>query len=55
MYAEKYRDSEGQYRFRIKADNHEILSQGEGYDNRTDRDATLARLHPGIEVREVEA
>ncbi|MBW3565474.1 MAG: DUF1508 domain-containing protein [Acidobacteria bacterium] len=36
MYFEIYTDTQGHYRWRLKAGNHEIVAQGEGYRNRSD-------------------
>lgn len=34
MYFEIYKDAKGEYRWRLKAANHEIISQGEGYTSK---------------------
>ena len=31
MYFEIYKDAKGEYRWRLKAANHEIIAQGQGY------------------------
>ena len=36
MYFEIYQDRALQWRWRLKAANHEIIAQGEGYHNRSD-------------------
>lgn len=37
MYYEVYKDAQGQWRWRLKAANHEkIASSGEGYTNKQD-------------------
>lgn len=36
MRFEMYKDSYGQYRWRLKAGNGEIIAQGEAYHNRQD-------------------
>lgn len=33
---EVYPDGSGQWRWRLKARNHEIIASGEGYSNKTD-------------------
>ncbi|MCD0218109.1 DUF1508 domain-containing protein, partial [Enterobacter hormaechei subsp. steigerwaltii] len=34
MYFEIYKDAKGEYRWRLKAANHEIIAQGEGYTSK---------------------
>jgi len=35
-YAEIYKDDQGEWRFRVRASNHEIIAEGESYKNRQD-------------------
>ncbi len=37
MYFEIYKDAKGEYRWRLKAANHEIIAQGEGYTSIANR------------------
>lgn len=50
MYLEIYRSKDG-WRFRLKSNNHRIVSVGESYTRRFDalRGARLA--HPGVLIR----
>jgi uncharacterized protein len=41
MYFEKYQQS-AQWRWRLKAANHEIIAAGESYWNETDCDAAIS-------------
>ena len=34
MYFEIYKDAKGEYRWRLKAANHEIIAQGQGYTSK---------------------
>jgi len=45
MYYEKYRDG-GQWRWRLRAANHEIISSGESYWNEIDCDHAI-KLNKG--------
>lgn len=54
---EIYRDTAGEWRFRLKAPNGEIIAQGEGYQRRQgcERGIEAVKEHaPGAEVVEVE-
>ena len=43
MYFEKYKDSSNQWRWRLKAANHQIIAiSGEGYWNETDCDHAIS-------------
>ena len=35
-YAEIYKDDQGEWRFRVRSANHEIIAEGESYKNRQD-------------------
>lgn len=45
-YAEIYKDDHGEWRYRIKASNHEIIAEGESYKNRQDMVDVLALHFP---------
>ncbi len=51
---EVYRDDKGEYRYRGKARNHETVATGEGYKEKRDALATVARLFPNVPVLELE-
>ncbi len=36
MYFTIYRDSAGEWRWNLKAGNHEVIASGEGYVNKSD-------------------
>ncbi|MEE9237166.1 MAG: YegP family protein [Thermoplasmata archaeon] len=36
MKFEVYQDKKGEYRWRLRADNYQIIASGEGYVNRSD-------------------
>ena len=51
LFAQAYRDSNDEWRFRIKHRNGNVLADsGEGYANRHDMLETLFNVHPGIDV-----
>lgn len=56
VYARKSTVSDAKpYRWRVRhSANGEIMSQGQGYADRRDRDHAVALLHPDLEVVEVE-
>ena len=45
-YAEIYKDTDDQWRYRIRASNHEIIAEGESYKNRQDMVDVLALHFP---------
>ncbi len=47
---EVYRDDRGEWRFRGKARNNEICATSEGYKEKRDALATVARLFPNVPV-----
>ncbi len=47
---EVYRDDQGEWRYRGKARNHETVATGEGYKEKRDALATVARLFPNVPV-----
>lgn len=50
-YAEVYRDARGEWRWRAKAANHKIVSEGgEGYNNRMYARKVVASLFPGVRI-----
>ena len=49
----KFRDEDGQYRFRIVAVNNEIVAQSEGYENEKDRDDAIALIKLGADQASV--
>lgn len=54
-FAQCYRDSNGEWRFRIKHRNGNVLADsGEGYLRHVDMIDTLFGLHPGIEIEYLE-
>lgn len=51
LFCQAYQDSNGEWRWRIKHRNGNVLADsGEGYVNRHDMLETLFNLHPGIDV-----
>lgn len=53
FYAELYRDSIGEWRWVIFADNgRRVADSGEGYVNRGDCRHEFRRLHPFMRLRE---
>lgn len=54
-FAEVYKDANGEWRFRLKAGNHEIIAEGESYKNRVDAASAALALAPDVEIREVQA
>lgn len=54
-HIETYRSQKDkQFYFRVKENNGQVVSQGEGYVDRADRDDLIESLYPGLEVREVD-
>ncbi|MCP5061094.1 MAG: DUF1508 domain-containing protein [Ignavibacteriae bacterium] len=55
MYFEIYQDSSNQWRWRLKASNHEIIAQGESYYNKNDclHSIELVKSTAEVPVREV--
>lgn len=52
---ELYRDNSGKYRWRVKADNGNIVADsGEGYENRGDALSIYATLHPKVPLEFLE-
>lgn len=51
---EVFQDHAGEWRFRIKADNHEIVSQSEGYQNRSDAYETVGLIQAEAADAEIE-
>lgn len=45
-HATIYRDDAGEYRWRVRAGNHEIISEGEGYEERAGAVRGLSTAHP---------
>lgn len=53
-HVETYRSQKDkQFYFRVKEKNSKIVSQGEGYVDKADRDDLVASLYPELEVCEV--
>ena len=52
-YAEVYRDDNGEWRWRVKAGNHETVASGEGYHDKRDALAMLASRFPTVPVVEL--
>lgn len=51
LFAQAYQDSHGEWRWRLKHRNGNVLSDsGEGYQNRHDMLEVLFNLHPGIDI-----
>lgn len=51
LFAQAYRDSHGEYRWRLKHTNGNVLSDsGEGYKNKAEMLNMLAKLHEGVPV-----
>jgi uncharacterized protein YegP (UPF0339 family) len=42
MYYEKWKDDAGQWRWHLRAANHEIIAQGESYVNESDCDRVIS-------------
>lgn len=53
MKVEVYPDAAGEWRFRIKARNGEILASSEGYKNRADCLGTVHSLQQQLRAAEV--
>lgn len=54
-FAQCYRDSHGEWRFRIKHRNGNVLADsGEGYSRHVDMMDALFTLHPGIDIEYIE-
>lgn len=54
MKIEFYTDKAGEYRFRVRAANGEILASGEGYKNKKDRYRTITALRSGLAYARIE-
>ncbi len=55
MRIQKYKDSKGEHRWRIRAGNGEIIADSaEGYKNAADRDHGLQLLLDGVQCGEFE-
>ena len=52
--AEIYRTQDGQWWWRIKAANNEIIAQGESYNHRHDLESMLAEHFPDIPIVNLE-
>lgn len=50
---ELIRDTEGEFRFRVRADNGEIVAQGESYTRKSDAKEAAEREFPGAEVADL--
>lgn len=51
LFAQAYRDGSGEWRYRIKHRNGNVLADsGEGYRHRVDMLTALEHIHAGIEV-----
>jgi len=53
-YVQIYRSRDGQWRFRVKSRNHEVVAQGEGYTRRSSARRGASRAFPAL-VQVVEA
>ena len=51
---EVYRDDVGEWRWRRRAANGEVIAQGEGYARRIDALATVADLFPSVPILEID-
>ena len=51
---EVYRDEVGEWRWRRRAANGEVIAQGEGYARRIDALATVADLYPSVPILEID-
>ena len=52
-YWEEYQNTNNQWRWRVKAGNHEIVASGESYHNRGDMTKIRLKLFPGLPVKVV--
>jgi len=50
---ETYQDAEGQFRWRAKAKNGEIVAQGESHTRRRDAKRAAQDVFPGIPIKKV--
>ena len=48
--AEVYRDRQGEFRYRIRAGNYEVIAEGEGYLRKQDVIDVLEQHFPGVAI-----
>lgn len=54
VYRKPEPDADGQWRWRVRSTNGQIVASGEGYKRRADMVRLLGRLFPLLEIREVD-
>lgn len=54
MKTELYKDTAGEWRFRIKADNGEVVAVSEGYHNLRDAMGTAHKIQPDATMKILE-
>ncbi len=53
-YVQWYKDDAGEYRFRKRAGNHEIVASSEGYTTKASVLEAARREYPDLEIKEVD-
>jgi uncharacterized protein YegP (UPF0339 family) len=49
-HVEKYQDENGEWRWRLRAINGEIVASGEGYEDESSMDEIIAEVFPALPV-----